>query len=238
MRGNAKGVQAYMNSRWVTVPYTIGRASRTAYLDYKKVNKNNVAKDPLSGRPVQKQATTPSVPVTPPPEAVPEPAPESAPDVDIRLWMTENGRNQAPDGSAINMIGAGWREEMLAQINTARNTAGVPSLTTCTAVNSAGQWKANDMAMSTGMTHDSTMGAGAPYYYYGNLGYKFSGAGENIAFGQQSVTEVVNAWLNSPTHRANILQASYTHLGTGAQTGQGRIFWSQEFFTAQSPCVG
>ncbi len=57
-----------------------------------------------------------------------------------------------------------------------------------------------------------------------------SGVPENIAMGQRSSTEVVNTWMNSSGHRANILNAGYTRMGVAAYaTPQGTIFWCQQF---------
>jgi uncharacterized protein YkwD len=54
--------------------------------------------------------------------------------------------------------------------------------------------------------------------------------GENIAMGQNSSAEVVNTWMNSPGHRANILNAGYTRIGVAAYTTpQGTIYWCQQF---------
>ncbi len=61
-------------------------------------------------------------------------------------------------------------------------------------------------------------------------GADFSGAGENIAWGQQTPKEVVNAWMNSSGHRANIMNKSYTHIGVGnVQNGSGTQYWVQLF---------
>ena len=53
---------------------------------------------------------------------------------------------------------------------------------------------------------------------------------ENIAMGQHSSDEVINTWMNSPGHRANILNAGYTRIGVAAYTTpDGTIFWCQQF---------
>lgn len=62
------------------------------------------------------------------------------------------------------------------------------------------------------------------------FGLRFSAAGENIAYGQPTPQAVMNAWMNSAGHRANILGASYTYIGVGAaKNSQGVIYWTQEF---------
>jgi uncharacterized protein YkwD len=57
-----------------------------------------------------------------------------------------------------------------------------------------------------------------------------SGVAENIAMGQRSPTDVLNAWMNSSGHRANILNAGYTRIGVAAyRTPQGTTYWCQQF---------
>jgi uncharacterized protein YkwD len=54
--------------------------------------------------------------------------------------------------------------------------------------------------------------------------------GENIAMGQSSSAEVLNAWMNSSGHRANILNPGYRRIGVAAyRTPEGTIFWCQQF---------
>ncbi len=54
--------------------------------------------------------------------------------------------------------------------------------------------------------------------------------GENIAMGQRTTEEAVNAWMNSPGHRANILHGSYRRIGVAAyRTPDGTIYWCQQF---------
>lgn len=61
-------------------------------------------------------------------------------------------------------------------------------------------------------------------------GVNYRGAGENIAWGQKTPQEVVNAWMNSAGHRANIMNKSYTHIGVGnTQNGSGTQYWVQLF---------
>jgi len=62
------------------------------------------------------------------------------------------------------------------------------------------------------------------------LQHTSAGVAENIAMGQSSPTDVLNAWMNSDGHRANILNSGYTRIGVAAyQTPQGTIFWCQQF---------
>ncbi len=54
-------------------------------------------------------------------------------------------------------------------------------------------------------------------------------AGENLAFGYNTPEEVVKAWMNSPGHKANILNSSYNKVGIGVYTKDGTIYWTQLF---------
>lgn len=71
----------------------------------------------------------------------------------------------------------------------------------------------------------------ACYTIFGEYGLGYSSSGENIAQGQQSAQEVVNDWMNSPTHRANILRGEFTILSIGVAGSGVHKFWVQEFFS-------
>ncbi len=63
-----------------------------------------------------------------------------------------------------------------------------------------------------------------------SLQHSGQAVGENIAWGQHSVAEVVTCWMNSPGHRANILNGGYRHMAAAAYTAaDGSIYWCQQF---------
>lgn len=65
-----------------------------------------------------------------------------------------------------------------------------------------------------------------------NRNYRWSAVGENIAAGQNSVGEVVNSWLSSPGHCANIMRTEFTEMGAArveAPGSQYSLFWTQVF---------
>ena len=68
-------------------------------------------------------------------------------------------------------------------------------------------------------------------------GITYRTAGENIAYGQRNPEEVMNAWMNSSGHRANILGANYEYIGIGVTYQNGTYYWSQ-FFAASSDLSG
>jgi uncharacterized protein YkwD len=68
---------------------------------------------------------------------------------------------------------------------------------------------------------------GSPFRMMKSFGITYRSAGENIARGQATPQAVVNAWMNSSGHRANILNSSFTHIGVGyAENGR---YWTQMF---------
>ncbi len=60
-------------------------------------------------------------------------------------------------------------------------------------------------------------------------GYRWSTWGENIARGQQTPESVMDAWMNSPGHRANILNCDFKDLGVGVHIASGGPWWTQNF---------
>ncbi|BAU87675.1 allergen V5/tpx-1 family protein [Streptomyces laurentii] len=59
-------------------------------------------------------------------------------------------------------------------------------------------------------------------------GYQWSTYGENIAKGQATAAEVMEGWMNSPGHRANILNCDFREIGIGLHTSGGP-YWTQVF---------
>lgn len=98
----------------------------------------------------------------------------------------------------------------------------------------AAQLKADDMAAKSYFAHTSPEGVD-PWHWFDEAGYRFSYAGENLAVDFNDSSAVNAAWMNSPTHRANLLDQHYTEIGVAVSQGfyQGRptTFVVQEFGT-------
>ena len=86
--------------------------------------------------------------------------------------------------------------------------------------------KSQDMVDQNYFSHTSPT-YGTPFQMLTSFGMSYHAAGENIAYGQRTPREVVAAWMNSPGHRANILNASYTQIGVG-YVASGN-YWTQLF---------
>jgi uncharacterized protein YkwD len=87
-------------------------------------------------------------------------------------------------------------------------------LTLNSQLDQAAQNKANDMVLSNYWSHTSPSGK-TPWTFIMGSGYKFQAAGENLAYGFTSASSVLKAWMNSPDHRANILNKNYSDVGFG-----------------------
>jgi uncharacterized protein YkwD len=84
--------------------------------------------------------------------------------------------------------------------------------------------KAMDMYKNNYFSHTSPT-YGSPFDMMKTYNISFRAAGENIAKGQTSPAQVMNSWMNSSGHKANILSKNYTHIGVGYVNG----IWVQEF---------
>lgn len=82
----------------------------------------------------------------------------------------------------------------------------------------AAQLKAEDMAANEYFSHYSPEGR-TPWYWFGEVDYNYLHAGENLAIHFTDSSEVVDAWMNSPTHRDNIVNQNYSEIGIGTARG-------------------
>jgi len=103
-------------------------------------------------------------------------------------------------------------QELVDLTNAKRVEAGLPALEFNQLLAQAAQAKAADMIVKNYWAHTSPDGA-TPWVWFKNLGYKYLYAGENLARDFSDSVGVVNAWMNSPTHRENILSNRYREVG-------------------------
>ncbi|MCT8977103.1 SafA/ExsA family spore coat assembly protein [Clostridium sp. CX1] len=114
-------------------------------------------------------------------------------------------------------------------VNAERARAGLQPLKANWELSRVARYKSQDMINKGYFSHTSPT-YGSPFKMMESFGIRFSSAGENIAMGQRTPEEVMNSWMNSPGHRANILSPSYSQIGVGvAKDAQGRLYWTQMF---------
>jgi hypothetical protein len=126
---------------------------------------------------------------------------------------------------------------LINETNQQRVTSGFAALQEDPLLDQAAQAKANDMAAKSYFAHTSPSGV-TPWDWFEKAGYQFSYAGENLAVDFSNSQDVTNAWMNSPEHRANILNNNFTQIGMasaqGTYNGQPAIFVVEEFGTPAS----
>lgn len=119
-----------------------------------------------------------------------------------------------------------YANEVLKLVNQERAKAGLSALTTNSSLTAAANKRAQETKQSFSHTRPNGTSFSTVLKEYG-ISYRTSG--ENIAYGQRTPQEVVNGWMNSPGHRANILNANFNKIGIGVYESNGTIYWSQLF---------
>lgn len=102
--------------------------------------------------------------------------------------------------------------------NEERSADNLQELSINEVLNQAAELKAEDMVSKGYFAHTSPEGL-TPWYWLEKVGYKYQYAGENLAINFSDSKDVTEAWMNSPTHRANIIKDKYTEVGTGVAKG-------------------
>lgn len=119
-----------------------------------------------------------------------------------------------------------FEQEVIRLVNEQRVKNGLNPLTENWELSRVARFKSRDMADNRYFSHTSPT-YGSPFQMIRNFGLSFRTAGENIAYGQRTAQAVVNSWMNSSGHRANILNPSYTQIGVG-YVANGN-YWTQMF---------
>lgn len=119
-----------------------------------------------------------------------------------------------------------YEQQVVDLTNKERTSRGLKALKVDTELSKVARMKSQDMANKNYFSHTSPT-YGSPFDMMKQFGITYKSAGENIAKGQRTPQEVVNAWMNSEGHRANILNSSFTHIGVG-YVSNGNI-WTQQF---------
>jgi uncharacterized protein YkwD len=113
--------------------------------------------------------------------------------------------------------------------NKERAGKALPPLTVSPALSKAAQLHSDDQATHGFMSHTGS-DRSSPFDRMEQQGYRYSYAGENVAWGQADVPAVMRAWMGSLGHRFNILSKNYTEIGVGVTNdAQGRPYWTADF---------
>ncbi len=130
-----------------------------------------------------------------------------------------------PEGAPLKS----FEDEVIRLVNVERARNGLQALQANWQASRVARIKSQDMITNRYFSHTSPV-YGSPFKMLESYGLRFSAAAENIAKGQRTAQEVMNSWMNSPGHRANILSRSFTQIGVGAaKDASGVLVWTQMF---------
>lgn len=167
------------------------------------------------------------------PEETPDEQPEETPDNTPQLpegsrpeETPDNGTEQNPEDNNNGTSQGDFASQVVALVNAERTKQGLSALTIDTKVQQAALVRAKESAQSFSHTRPNGSSFSTALT---EAGVSYRTAGENIAYGQSTPQQVMNAWMNSSGHRANILNANYTTIGVGYTVINGTAYWAQLF---------
>lgn len=109
-------------------------------------------------------------------------------------------------------------DDLLTATNKQRSSNQAPDLTLNNELSAAAQAKANDMVTRNYWAHNTPDGK-EPWVFVNATGYKYQKAGENLAYGFATSKDTITGWMNSPSHRENLLDKDFTEVGFGFANG-------------------
>ncbi len=169
-------------------------------------------------QPETKPETQPETKPETQPETKPETQPETKPET-----QPETKPEQTPDNVTSQ---SSFASQVVSLVNSERAKAGLAPVTIDSKVQNAALVRAKEQAQS--FSHTRPNGSSC-FTALTEAGVNYRGAGENIAYGQRTPQEVMNAWMNSSGHRANILNKNFTSIGVGYTVINGTPYWAQMF---------
>lgn len=127
------------------------------------------------------------------------------------------------DQSTVNI-----EQQVVDLVNQQRSKNGLSPLTLNWQVSRVARYKSQDMCEKNYFSHTSPT-YGSPFDMLKKFNINYSTAGENIAKGQKTAQAVMNSWMNSEGHRANILNKNFKEIGVGYYNKNGSTYWTQMF---------
>lgn len=140
---------------------------------------------------------------------------------------TQKPDDQKPDTDVSDNETLSYAEQVIKLVNEERAKAGLPALKMDADITAAANVRAKEIVQKFSHTRPNGSSFGTVLK---EQGVSFRGSGENIAWGQKSPEQVMNGWMNSEGHRANILNKNYKNIGVGYyQNEKGVNYWVQLF---------
>jgi uncharacterized protein YkwD len=140
--------------------------------------------------------------------------------------VNKTTNNQTTTNQTTTNANSSLASQVLVLVNKERAKAGLKALTTTTSLANAGNVRAKEIVSN--FSHTRPNGS-SPFTVFNEYNVSYNTAGENIAYGQKTAEAVMNAWMNSPGHRANIMNGKFGKVGIGVYVKNGTIYWTQLF---------
>lgn len=228
---NSNQIYVYKNvdlSQCTSMSEVIAKLQSQGYMNINKSNVNNISglEDILAmiqggsnntQSASDKQTTTATTPTK---------APTSTSSTTNKKPATTTNPTPTKTPVQNNSAISNYASEVLRLVNIERQKAGLGSLTTNQTITAAANKRAQETVQSFSHTRPNGTSFSTVLKEYG-ISYRT--CGENIAYGQKTPQEVVTGWMNSPGHRANILNANFNTIGIGVYQSNGVIYWTQLF---------
>ena len=172
----------------------------------------------------------PDIPAEPdipePPKVTAAPKPTEAPKATQKPTAKPTEAPKATTAPSTDSSASSYALQVVDLVNQERAKYGLSALSVDSTLMSAAQKRAMETVTSFSHTRPNGSSFSSVLSEYN---YSYRSAGENIAYGQRTPQEVVNAWMNSSGHRANILNSKYTKIGVGCYKSGSTYYWSQLF---------
>ncbi len=147
------------------------------------------------------------------------------PQIKNAAMITVGQKINIPEASPLKTL----ENEVVRLVNQARASAGLSALKNNWQAARVARIKSQDMIDNNYFSHTSPV-YGSPFKMMEKYGLRFSSAAENIAYGQKTAQAVMNSWMNSAGHKANIMSKTVTEIGVGAaKKSNGTLYWTQMF---------
>lgn len=134
------------------------------------------------------------------------------------VMLVQGAYNGATSGNVLGIKTEVTLAGLLDATNNARETEGLLALQLNTQLTTAAELKAKDMFAKQYWAHTAPDGT-TPWHWFGEVDYAYADAGENLAKNFTTSDSVLAAWLQSPTHRANVLKDAYSDVGFAVASG-------------------
>lgn len=138
--------------------------------------------------------------------------------------QNQNSQNNSTQNSVDQ--NTAFVDEVIRLVNQERAKAGLPALSKNSSLCTVANVRAGEII--TVFDHTRPNGKNC-FSILSEYNIMYRAAGENIAWGQTSPQQVMEGWMNSPGHRANILSANFSEIGVGVVYSGGRYYWAQMF---------